>query len=226
VLFFDRQHDRARAYIERARRAQAERQRESEAALHQAIEAFRAGDVDRARRLVTLALDRGASPDEAQGMLERIERLEVGQTSPNLGRRVPPPARTWSPAGAPASQSGPARRVRGWSAAVLLAIAAVGVLGVAAWGLTTPEPDAWFLSTPGTSTTPARWTPEPLPVPQASERHLARARSFVATGRVHDALAALDRIPVGDPLRLEADRLRADAQQHLLSVATRDRSRE
>jgi hypothetical protein len=93
--------------------------------------------------------------------------------------------------------------------------------------VTTPEPTAWWpLSSPVTSATPAPWTPEPLPVPQVSERHLSRARSFVATGRVHDALAALDNIPIGDPLRAEADRLRADAQQQLLSVATRDRSRE
>ena len=34
VLFLDRGHDRARAYIERARGAQAERQRESEELLH------------------------------------------------------------------------------------------------------------------------------------------------------------------------------------------------
>ncbi|HXG89537.1 MAG TPA: hypothetical protein VNJ02_14505 [Vicinamibacterales bacterium] len=35
VLFLDRTHDRARAYIERARSAQAELQRQSEAVLHQ-----------------------------------------------------------------------------------------------------------------------------------------------------------------------------------------------
>src|ERR671910_226772 len=50
VLFLDRQHDRARAYIERARSAQAEHQREAEAALHQAVDAFHAGDVARARQ--------------------------------------------------------------------------------------------------------------------------------------------------------------------------------
>ena len=79
VLFFDRHHDRARAYIERARSAQAERQRESEAVLHQGIEAFRAGDVERARTLVADALDRGASPDDATGVLERIDRLGLAQ---------------------------------------------------------------------------------------------------------------------------------------------------
>src|SRR6185369_477495 len=82
VLFLDRHHDRARAYIDRARSAQAELQRESEAVLHQGIAAFHAGDVASARRLVTDALDRGAAPEDAQGVLERIDRLGAGQKAP------------------------------------------------------------------------------------------------------------------------------------------------
>src|SRR5690606_13965861 len=61
VLFLDRHHDRARAYIERARRAQAERQRESDALVQQAQELFAGGDVPRARQLLEAALERGAS---------------------------------------------------------------------------------------------------------------------------------------------------------------------
>jgi hypothetical protein len=218
VLFLDRQHDRARAYIERARRAQAERQRESEAALHQAIDALRGGDIARARTLVTDALDRGASPDEAHGMLERIERLGVAQASPNVRRRVSPPASSWSSTAA-VPDGTPARRMRGYWAAVLLVIAAIGVLAVALWGLTVPQPAAWSLfSAPPAPPAPIPWTPDPLPVPHASQLHIARARAFLANGRVHDALATLERIPVGDSLRPEADRLRADAQQRLLSL--------
>lgn len=225
VLFLDRQHGRARAYIERARRAQAERQRESEAALHQAIEALRGGDVARARALVTDALDRGASPDEAHGMLERIERLGVGQASPKLRRRVTQPVSSWSTTTTVADAS-PVRRINGYSAAVLLGIAAIGVLGVALWGLTAPQP-AWpFFSSSAAAPTAIPWTPDPLPVPHASELHIARARAFLASGRVHDALAMLDRIPVGDSLRSEADRLRADAQQRLLSLVTTERTPE
>src|SRR6266699_16853 len=48
ALFFDRSHARARAYIERARRAQAERQRESEELLHTGTAAYRSGDVKEA----------------------------------------------------------------------------------------------------------------------------------------------------------------------------------
>jgi hypothetical protein len=226
VLFFDRQHDRARAYIERARRAQAERQRESEAALHQAIEALRAGDVSRARDLVGQALDRGASPDEAHGMLERIERLGVAQASPPVRRRVTSPVMTWS-GPVDSTEAAQARRVRGWSAGVLLVIAAAGVLAVALGGLAAPEPLSWtlFMAAPAEVNT-VPWTPEPLPVAQTSELRLARARALVASGRVHDALAVLEAIPVGDPLRAEADRLRADVQQHLLSFALTEPARE
>src|SRR5580765_1007904 len=59
ALFFDRNHARARAYIERARRAQAERQRESEELLHNGTNAYRNGDVKEARRLLQAALDAG-----------------------------------------------------------------------------------------------------------------------------------------------------------------------
>jgi hypothetical protein len=56
-------------------------------------------------------------------------------------------------------------------------------------------------------------------VPRASEVHLSRARSLAATGRLHDALGTLDRIPVGDSLHQEADRLRGEIQQQLLTLA-------
>ena len=227
VLFFDRQHGRARAYIERARRAQAERQRESEAALHQAIDAFRAGDVPRARKLVTDALDRGASPDEAHGMLERIERLGVAQASPKGRRRMPLPAVHWPAAGTVPDDVPGGRRVRAGWGRTLLGVAALGVLAVGLWGLAAPEPGLWpLVASPVGAPTAIPWTPEPLPVPEASELYISRARTFLANGRVHDALAALDRIPLGDPLRPESDRIRADVQERLLSFAATDQPPE
>jgi hypothetical protein len=227
VLFLDRQHDRARAYIERARRAQAERQRESEAALHEAIDALRAGDVTRARALVTQALDHGASPDEAHGMLERIERLGVAQKSPKSRRRVPSSAGSWPASASPHVAPASAPRAARWSPAVLLVIAGVGVLAVAVWGVVAPGADGWpAFSSPSTRLSTSPWTPEPLPVAEASEWQLSRARALAARGRVHDALRVLEDIPIGDRLRPEADRLRADVQQRLLSLAPRERSPE
>src|SRR5918994_7210190 len=52
VLFLDRGHARARAYIERARGALSERQREAEELLHSGAAAFHRGEVETARRLL------------------------------------------------------------------------------------------------------------------------------------------------------------------------------
>src|SRR5262245_10760648 len=76
ALFLDRNHARARAYIERARSAVAERQRESEELLQTGLAAFRRGEGDQARRLLQDAIKRGAPPDEALAVLDRLSRLE------------------------------------------------------------------------------------------------------------------------------------------------------
>ena len=52
VTFLERGHGRARAYIERARGALAERQRESDELLHTGVEAYHAGDLESARVIV------------------------------------------------------------------------------------------------------------------------------------------------------------------------------
>src|SRR5215470_229095 len=87
ALFLDRGHARARAYIERARSALAERQRESEELLHSGVAAFDRGDGSEARRLLQAALDRGAPSEEALAVLERLNRLETAAST-----AVPPPA--------------------------------------------------------------------------------------------------------------------------------------
>src|ERR1700746_2847703 len=74
ALFLDRTHPRARAYIERARSALAERQRESEELLHCGVAAFDRGEQDEARRLLTKALSSGAPADEALPLLSRLDR--------------------------------------------------------------------------------------------------------------------------------------------------------
>ena len=75
VLFLDRGHARARAYIDRARSAQAERQRESDELLHRGTEAFEDGRADAARDLLNAAVARGAHQDVALAYLGRLDRL-------------------------------------------------------------------------------------------------------------------------------------------------------
>jgi tetratricopeptide (TPR) repeat protein len=60
ALFLDRSHARARAYIDRARSALAEGQRESEELLQNGVAAFHRGDGEEARRLLQAAIDGGA----------------------------------------------------------------------------------------------------------------------------------------------------------------------
>src|SRR4051794_11831362 len=123
ALFLDRSHARARAYIERARSALAERQRQSEELLQNGTAAFRRGDSGEARRLLQAAIESGAPLEDAFPILERLNRMDSVPASP-------PPARSQSdrPASAvpPAAES--ARRGRGlaWSIVTLIALVAVG----------------------------------------------------------------------------------------------------
>jgi hypothetical protein len=218
VLFLDRHHDRARAYIERARRAEAERQRETEATLQEGIAAFHGGDVERARKLIADALDRGAAREDAQGMLDRIERLGTGLTAPRRRRLPTSPART-TEVTRPAATS---RRSGGRVAAVLLAAAALGTLAVGLLGLRPLELASWPVLAPVSqqSRRPVSGIPtEPLPLAGPTDSYLARARVLAATGRLHDALDILDRVPIGDARYLEARALRVTVQQELLAVA-------
>src|SRR5688500_15200110 len=123
VLFLDRGHARARAYIERARSAIAERQREGEELVHTGVAAFQRGDQAAARALLKSAVDRGAGGEEAMALLQRLDRLEVGapQTDPDAR----PLVRTGRDAGvAPPDAGGRTRLawiVAGVVAGVLLA---------------------------------------------------------------------------------------------------------
>ncbi|MGH9176444.1 MAG: hypothetical protein ACRD1H_18890, partial [Vicinamibacterales bacterium] len=110
-----------------------------------------------------------------------------------------------------------------WTAALLLMAAAVGVLAVGVWGVAIPEPATWSIFGPATVERESRivvpMPPARLPLPAASETFLSRGRTLAARGQLHDALAELDRIPLGDRLRSDAEQLRADIQRHLLHLA-------
>lgn len=205
VLFLDRTHARARAYIERARTAIAERQREGDELLHAGLAAFTRGDAADARRLLKAAVERGARPEEALAALERLDRIVTAPAPAAPRPRVPTGAML-------------AAERRGVSAATLLLVLAIGLAsgavammawssGMLPWG----QP-----SLPAPELRPAV---DPLPVPSASEVSLARATAWSRSGRLRDALAALDAIRPGDPLRPRADDLRATIQQKLLEAA-------
>jgi tetratricopeptide (TPR) repeat protein len=208
VAFLERGHGRARAYIERARSALEERQRESEESLHQGIEAYQAGDLQQARDLLTRALEQGGANENALVFLQRLGRLDA-VTAP------PPRERA-------AMKTGSARRraivgrtgrtnwlATGAASVVITALILLGALRTASWLRESPvvvrTEDA------------AR---DPLPIVRDGERRIDRAQVLRDSGRLRDALRELDVIELGDPLRPEADRLRSEIQHVLLSAAS------
>jgi tetratricopeptide (TPR) repeat protein len=215
VLFLDRGHAGARAYIERARGAIAERQREGDELVHTGAEAFDRGDIEGARRLLTLALDRGAASEEALALLNRLERLEAVAVPPDLvaGRHAGRLLGARQPR-ADTRETGRSRVI--WVASGIVCGLLVAVsAGVVLW----IRGDAWLAWTPPPVTGSSSYVTEPVPVPSASDVWMARGRDSYAKGRLHEALGALESIRPGDPLRGQADACRAAIQRQLLAAA-------
>ena len=210
VLFLDRGHARARAYIERARSALAERQRQSDELLHRGTAAFEDGQVVAARRLLTAAVEQGAPTEVALAYLGRLDRLSgVSLPAEALPELLTPDATSIAESPVP-----PRRRTRSafaWTAAVVVAAGALwlaGAIGVLArWGVPNATAGSALAS-------PA----DPLPTVRASDVALTRARTLFETGHAGDAIRLLGTIPVADLNRAEADRVLADIQRALLTA--------
>jgi hypothetical protein len=213
VLFLDRGHARARAYIERARGAIAERQREGEELLHTGAAAFQRGDQAAARALLKSAVDRGAGGEEAMALLQRLDRLET--SAPQVETGIRHATRAGRDAGVTPSDGSAVTRL-GWIVAGIVA----GVLLAAATLVSIGDRGArWFgLAHDARLAAPSR-PEEPLPVPAASELSIARARMLRTRGHLREALVALESVRYGDRFRAEADDLRAAIQQELLAAA-------
>jgi tetratricopeptide (TPR) repeat protein len=215
VLFLDRGHARARAYIERARGAVSERQRESEELLHTGVAAFQRGDSSAARELLRSAVERGAPADEALLVLDRLDRLGASAGAAGADEHGAPPAHHGRRGPGLARRPGRRGRRAAAVAAIAVALAAAGA-ALVWWDRLAP----WRLLDRAAETTSVRPVPdEPLPVPQAGEIALARAQALFQKGRLHEALRALAVVRPGDPLSAEADTLRASIQTALLGGA-------
>ena len=214
ALFFDRSHARARAYIERARGALAERQRESEELLQTGVAAFHRGQGDDARRLLEAAILSGAPSEEALVVLQRLNRQDAGE--PRLALRT-----------------GRVRRVKGPPAitggsyslgSVVVWLLAAGLAALVGGYVATPRGrlDLWSLVRPDVPSTAAALVAvdRVLPLPRPGETMLARARALIAGGHFHEALAALEAVRPTDPQKAEADRLRGDIQRQLLALTS------
>lgn len=214
VLFLDRNHSGAKAYIRRARAAMAERHRESEALLHAGAEACDRGEATEARELLTKAIQHGGANDEVLAVLDRAERLGGGPVAAARGgghprgrgqRRRPKPARNLG-----TRSSGPSMLA---STAVVLAVAVAGLLVAWQWTPVDLTPTrSGFLS----GARPTAGPPTPLPVPTVPALALGRARVLAAEGRFTEALGVLETAGSGDGLRPDVEALRGQLQRNLL----------
>jgi tetratricopeptide (TPR) repeat protein len=214
ALFFDRSHARARAYIERARSALAERQRQAEELIQGGAAAFRRGDAGEARRLLQAAIDSGAPLEDAFPILERLNRMDPVSPAPphpRLQSDRPEPVPTQSAAGA----SRPSRGLA-WPLITLIALMAIGAYAAVA------STGDWRMLVGLQGVRSATLAPSArdvlLALPQRGEMALTRARNLAAGGALHDALTALDAVRATDPQKPDADRLRADLQRELLRL--------
>jgi tetratricopeptide (TPR) repeat protein len=218
ALFLDRSHARARAYIERARSAVAERQRESEALLHDGVAAFHRGEGDEARRLLQAAIEGGAPSDEALAVLGRLDRLELpvapveidGDLSPDVrraGRRLRRDRQTVRD-----------RASVGWviTTAALVVLVAWGGYAASASGVDWRS--VLLFNDPPVTNASSPVTDLSLPLPRRGEVALDRARALAAGGHLHEALTALEEIRATDSQKADADRLRGDIQRQLIAL--------
>lgn len=211
VLFLDRTHQRARAYIERARSAIAEGQRESDELLQRGMAAFQQGESQLARRLLTRAAERaGSQQEEALAVLGRIDRLEAAGSQDADVRSI----RIRSDL--PVTREAPKRKSLLWFA-LLVFLAALGTIGILV--MTRSAGPAWDALLPAETRETAALPPNVLPAPQPGEIALVRARTLFSRGHLNEAIRVLDEMPLGDRVAAEADALRADIQRVLFETA-------
>lgn len=214
VLFLDRGHLRARAYIERARGALAERQRTTEELVQEGVAALDRGDGPAARRFLTTAVATGEPHDLAHAYLDRLDRI-----APAPQEREPrPPVREADGAEHAGRRrlSATARPVRALPIIGAAVLVGAVILFAASRDLLRPFIARDWRQAPAAG---AAATPDPLPAPRPSEVALGRARELYRSGHVKAALASLDGVSEADPLAPEAARLKIELQRILLDSA-------
>jgi hypothetical protein len=208
VLFLDRGHARARAYIERARSAEAERQREADELMHRGSAAFEEGQPVAARRLLTAAIERGAPPEVPLAYLGRLDRLSVP-----VPAAVEPAASV--PAAVDSDRATRSAQRRLWGATALIAAGILAVAFVAGFAGAIADLGGWGAD-PRASLRAAE-PADPVSLPRASDLSLARARFLFAHGKARDALRLIATVSEDDPNRVDADKLLAEIQRTLLA---------
>ena len=190
----------SKAYIDRARTALAEQQRQSDELLHASQSMLDQGRMADARALLSQAMARTGDDERAAALRMKLDRLE----------RVARPAVDIAAHAAPS----PVDRLIGspyvwWGLAAATAVATLWLIGRLAVPAFQPaDPVA----------PPALVAPAAVAALTSSDAALVRARTLYGRGRLADALRALDRVALESDLRSEADRLRVEIQRLLLAA--------
>jgi len=208
VLFLDRSHGKARAYIERARGALAEKHRQAEELIHTGQAALDRGDHRAARRLLTSA-ERAGGGDEALSLLHRLDRLDAA--TPATARTRPSSPGTAEPVH-PAAHAPRDARVAWVLAGIATGVLIAALLGGYVWLVADP----FELAVARTGAPAARV--QPLPMPSGSEIRLARARRLYAQGELQAALALLEAGEADERHAANVNELRAMIQRQLLAA--------
>ena len=210
VLFLDRSHARARAYIDRARTALTERQRVAEQMLHESREWLARGQTAEARSLLTEAVATSGDDERAAALRVELERVERAGAALDLDVAPPAPAEP-----TPFTQR-LLRPLQSWAVMSLLIGLAVSLFLVAASASPTVQSLLGF-DTPlaPLSSDAAGLT---FSAPSRAEIALVRARTLFSAGRLAEALRVLDTVNADASTRADADKLRIDIQQLLLAT--------
>jgi len=208
ALFLDRSHARARAYIDRARTALAERQRRADEMLQRTEDLLAEGRTQAALALLMEAAAMTGDDERVSALRLRLERSDrataaarIGTGRPRIVDARPVVATPWS------------QRVWVIACAVVAAVALVAVVTSGS------SPGSAWLGLGGGAE--PRFGPNANPVTlqplSTADAALVRARTLYRRGRLSEALLALDRVQPDSPQRAAADRLRNEMQQILLA---------
>ena len=212
VAFLERGHGRARAYIDRARGAIAERQRQSDELLHRGVDAYRSGELTQARDLLTRAVSESGS-ETALLFLQRLGIAEAGHAAADV---------TTASSADETRSRGRIRNPRdkadvrtNWFTTIAASVAVAGSILLAALPIA-----SWLGDTPVPQRTAPAPAAETLPVLRPAETQVARARELYAQGNLRQALRLLASVNAGDSLRAEADALATTIQMQLITAST------
>jgi hypothetical protein len=210
VLFLDRGHQRARAYIERARSALAERERRAEEMLHRTEYLVEQGALEDARALLSELAQTSIDDARVAALWTNIDRVErVRTTAPT----APETVRDGGVIAAPAASPKP------WSAESVLRWTAIVAAGALVLTIGTSRSiRGWFGASEFAMPSASTGRPPELVVPSSSEIALTRARTLYARGRLAEALAVLDRVSPTSAERAAIDAFRVEIQSVLLST--------